>query len=68
MSIPPALVGSIGTMNAYSNVIIGNYAYVAVTGYGLKIIDISNKTRPILVGNAALLVWVRIEVEYATTS
>jgi len=51
MSITPTLVGSMATLNAYKVTIVGNYAYVADQGGGLKIIDISNKTDPTIIGN-----------------
>jgi len=53
MSITPVLVGSIVTSYAQGVTVVGNYAYVADGSSGLKIIDVSNKTGPILVGSTA---------------
>jgi len=50
MCITPVLVGSIATINAVGITVVGNYAYV-VDSKGLKIIDVSNKTLPIVVGS-----------------
>ena len=48
------LVGSIAAQSASAVAVVGNYAYVADQCGGLKIIDVSNKTNPILVGNIAI--------------
>jgi len=57
--ITPVLVGSIGTGNGVS--VVGNYAYMTYD-YGLIIIDVSNKTRPIHVGTAATTYGSRVTV------
>jgi len=48
----PTLVGSCDTSgNAYCLVISGDYAYVADTGSGLQVIDISDPTNPVAAGS-----------------
>ena len=53
MAITPTLIGSIATSVRYDVAVVGNYAYVADSTDGLKIIDVSNKANPALIGSIA---------------
>jgi len=55
----PILVGNITTSCATDVSVVGNYAYVADNYGGLKIIDVSNKANPIVIGNTATKLYAR---------
>ncbi|MFH1445497.1 MAG: hypothetical protein ABIF08_03390 [Nanoarchaeota archaeon] len=47
----PVIVGSVDTDYAWDIDVLGNYVYIAERSFGLKVIDITDKTNPIIVGS-----------------
>lgn len=49
----PVIVGSLDTTDLYETVVVGDYAYLADTHGGFKIVNVADKTAPVLVGSLA---------------